>query len=200
MIKPSQIAFALVCAIISHPLEVRAQSEAPAPVVSPSLTKNILVPTGMRVPVSATEKISSATAQVGDVVTIAATEDVIVDGYVVILKGAGGQGEITAVERAHGNGGSGKLGIKMEWITAVTGEKIALTSTRKTASEEDRGGGSSTASILSYALLGPLGLFAHNFAHGKDVILTPTKVLSAYTEASVHIVTSKVAGSSGFAH
>ena len=198
--KFSYIAFALLFAIVCQPIAVRAQSETPAPIVSPNLAKNVLVPTGFRVPVSATEKISSATAQVGDVVTIAATEDVIVDGYVVILKGAGGQAEITTVERAHGNGGSGNLGIKMEWITAVTGEKIALTSTRKTASEEDRGGGSSTASILTYALLGPLGLFAHNFAHGKDVVLSPTKVLIAYTEASVHIVTSKVAGSSGFAH
>lgn len=190
----------VLAAAISVPLFAAAQI-APAATAAPIAVKRVvIVPAGALVPVSTTDKISSATAQVGDIITVAATEDVIADGYVVVAKGAGGQAEIASVERAHGNGGSGKLGIKMDWIMAVDGEKILLTSTPKTASEEDRGGGSSTATILSYALLGPLGLFMHNFAHGKDVIVDPSKVLSAYTDASVHITSTTLAGTAGFAH
>jgi hypothetical protein len=159
-----------------------------------------LVPAGTRVPVAATEKISSATAQVGDLIEVSATEDVVVDGFIVVRKGAGGQAEIQSVERAHGNGGSGKLGIQMDWIAAVDGERIRLSSTQKTASEEDRGGSSSTATILSYALLGPLGLFFHNFAHGKDVIIDQTKVLTAFVDSTVHVVSTIPARADTFAH
>jgi hypothetical protein len=85
---------------------------APTPIQAPRVI--VLVPTGTRVPVSTTDKISSATAQVGDIISIEATEDVAANGYIVIAKGSGGQAEIASVERAHGNGGSGKLGIKMD--------------------------------------------------------------------------------------
>ena len=160
-----------------------------------------IVPLGTRVGVSPTDTISSATAQVGDVINILAAEDVSIDGFVVIRKGAGGEAEIKSVERAHGNGGSGKLGLQMDWIAAVDGEKIALTSALRTASEQDRGGGSSTATILSYALLGPVGLFFHNFAHGKEVVVDSSKVLSAFTDATVHIVsTTPAQPEPGFAH
>jgi hypothetical protein len=171
--------------------------DPPAAKVSPA---QVLVPAGTRVPVSPTDKVSSATAQVGDIIAVSATENVNANGYLVIQKGAGGQAEVASVERAHGNGGSGKLGIKMDWIVAVDGEKIQLSATQKTASEEDRGGGSSTATILSYALLGPLGLFFHNFARGKDVTLDPSKVLTAYTDGTVHIASNIPAQDSGFAH
>jgi hypothetical protein len=159
-----------------------------------------LVPAGTQVPVYSVDKISSATAQVGDIIQISAAQDVVVDDYVVVLKGAGGQAEIASVEKAHGNGGSGKLGIKMDWISAIDGERILLTSSLKSTSQEDRGGGSSTASILSYALLGPLGLFAHNFAHGKDVIIDSSKLLTAFTDASVHVTSTTAAKAPVYAH
>ena len=136
------------------PAIASAQQAVPTvPIASPTSVR-VVVPSGTRVPVSTTESISSANAQQGDLVAVVATEDVSANGYVVIAKGAGGQAEIATVERAHGNGGSGKLGLKMDWINAVDGEKIQLTTQQKTASEEDRGGGSSTATILSTVLLG----------------------------------------------
>ena len=180
---------------------VNAQIVGPQPATTqPLATVQVLVPAGTRVPVSPTDKISSATAQVGDIIAVSATENVNANGYLIIQKGAGGQAEVASVERAHGNGGSGKLGIKMDWIVAVDGEKIQLSATQKTASEEDRGGGSSTATILSYALLGPLGLFFHNFSRGKDVTLDPSKVLTAYTDSTVHIASNIPASADGFAH
>jgi len=199
MMRPRPSLLALFVAVLL-PVTAIAQQTTIVPTAAPPPSVVVLVSSGTRVPVSTTDKISSATAQVGDVITITATDDVAANGYIVVAKGAGGQAEIASVERAHGNGGSGKLGIKMDWITAVDGEKIRLTSTLKTASEEDRGGGSSTATILSYALLGPLGLFFHNFAHGKDVVLDPSKVLTAYVESTVHVAATTPAQQTGFAH
>lgn len=191
----------------SRALATDASQATPAPAASytplpgaPPGSLVLLVTQGTRIPVAVTDTISSATAQVGDIVNIVAAEDVVVNGYVVIAKGAGGQAEIASVEQAHGNGGSGKLGIKMDWISAVDGEKIRLSSTPRRASEEDRSGGSSTATILSYALLGPIGLFFHNFAHGKNVVVTPKKVLSAFVDTDVHITASTKEVDNGFAH
>lgn len=194
--------------IAGGPLAAVAGEVSPSPVasVSPSQpgvgeSTSVAIPSGTKISVASTEKISSANAQIGDIFSIIATEDIAANGYVVVTKGAGGQAEIASVEKAHGNGGSGKLGIKMNWITAVDGEKIRLTTTQKTASEEDRGGGSSTATILSYALLGPLGLFFHNFSHGKDVILGPTNNLTAFVDSNVHVMaTTRAQENSGFAH
>jgi hypothetical protein len=195
------MAAAIFAAMVSQAPIVRAQIVGPQPTTTqPLKTVQVLVPAGTRVPVSPTDKISSATAQVGDIIAVSATENVNANGYLIVAKGAGGQAEVASVERAHGNGGSGKLGIKMDWVTAVDGEKIQLSATQKTASEEDRGGGSSTATILSYALLGPLGLFFHNFAHGKDVTIDASKVLTAYTDSTVHIASNIPAQDSGFAH
>jgi hypothetical protein len=200
MIRNTRV-FVVLIAALFMPFPAIAQQPIVVPLIAPATSTIILVPAGTRVPVAATDKVSSATAKVGDIIAVSATENVIVDGFVVVAKGAGGQAEVASVERAHGNGGSGNLGIKMDWIMAVSGEKILLTSTLKTTSEEDRGGSSSTATILSYALLGPLGLFFHNFAHGKDVILDGSKILTAYTETTVHIAsTTPGSEKAGFAH
>lgn len=189
------ICAAFICNSIL-PVCAFAQQNTPAPAAAGT----VIVPESTRIPVSVTDKVSSATAQVGDIINIVAAEDVVINGYIVVAKGAGGQAEIASVERAHGNGGSGNLGIKMDWISAVDGEKIQLSATPRKASEEDRGGSSSTATILSYALLGPLGLFFHNFAHGKDVVLDPSKVLTSFTSSTVHIAATTPAQAAGFAH
>lgn len=199
MIQPRRMLLPLLVAVLI-PFPAFAQQTNITPATTPAPDIMRFVPAGTRVPVSSADTISSATAQVGDLISVSATENVIADGYIVIAKDAGGQAEIASVERAHGNGGSGKLGIKMDWIAAVDGEKIRLTSTPKNASEEDRGGGSSTATILSYVLLGPLGLFFHNFAHGKDVVIDSSKVLTAFTDSDVHIASTTPAQDAGFAH
>jgi hypothetical protein len=167
----------------------------------PSGARVIAVPGGTLVMVALTDKISSGTAKVGDTFGIKAVKDVDIDGYVVIAKDAGGQGEVLAVEKAGSHGHAGSLGVQIDWIYAVSGEKVRLSSQRKTDEGENKSGVSSTMTILSWALLGPLGLFTHNFVKGHDFELDGTHPLQAYVDNTVHVTSMKHAGEDeGFAH
>ena len=174
-------------------------SAEPSPL--PSGARVIAVPGGTLVMVALTDKISSGTAKVGDTFGIKAVKDVVIDGYVVIAKESGGQGEVLAVEKAGSHGHAGSLGVQIDWIYAVSGEKVRLSSQRKTDEGENKSGVSSTMTILSWALLGPLGLFTHNFVKGHDFELDGTHPLQAYVDNTVHVTSMKQAGEdAGFAH
>jgi hypothetical protein len=161
----------------------------------------ITVPGGTPVMVALTDKISSGTAKVGDSFGLKAAKDVVIDGYVVIAKDAGGQGEVLAVERAGSHGHAGSLGVQINWVYAVSGEKVRLSSNRKTNEGENKSGVSSTMTILSWALLGPVGLFTHNWVKGHELEIDSTRPLQAFVDNTVHVTSSKPGdGDSGFAH
>jgi hypothetical protein len=171
----------------------------PAPL--PSGARDVTVPGGTVVEVVVTDPVSSASAKVGDTFGIKATADVVIDGYVVIAKGAGGQGEVLAVERAGSHGHPGTLGIQVDWVYALSGDKVRLTSQRKTSEGQNETGVSSTMTIASYLLLGPVGLFAHNWVKGHDIVLDSTHTLETYVDNTVHIVSATQSdASAGFAH
>ncbi|MGA7356893.1 MAG: hypothetical protein WBW76_15830 [Candidatus Cybelea sp.] len=161
----------------------------------------IVLPAGTPVTVVVTNQISSATAKVGDTFQITAKKAVIVGGWVAIEKGAPGQGEILAVTRAGSHGKPGSLGIQMDWIYAADGEKVKLGNQSSTQEGEGKTGVASTMTILSYALLGPLGLFTHNFVKGKDVVVDDTHPLQTYISDSVYVIatTRAISADSGFA-
>ncbi len=172
---------------------------APSPL--PSGTRVLTVPGGTAVVVALTDKISSGTAKVGDTFSIKAVKDVVIDGYVAIAKDAGGQGEVLAVERAGSHGHAGSLGVQIDWVYAVSGEKVRLSSQRKTDEGENKAGVSSTMTILSWALLGPIGLFTHNWVKGHDFELDGSHPLQAYVDNTVHVESSRRSDEdSGFAH
>jgi hypothetical protein len=160
----------------------------------------IVLPGGTTISVVVADKISSSNANVGDTFAIRANEDVVVNGFVAIAKGAAGQGEILSVDRAGSHGHPGSLGVQMDWIYAVDGDKVKLTSQRKTEEGQGEGGKSSTITILSWAFLGLPGLFAHNFVKGHDITIDDTHPLNAYIDDSVYVVSStKSDAPAGFA-
>lgn len=161
----------------------------------------IVLPAGTPLTVVVTNPISSATAKVGDTFAIAAQSDVAVGGWIAIKKGAPGQGEILAVTPAGSHGKPGSLGVQMDWVYAADGEKVKLGNQDSTQEGEGKTGVASTMTILSYALLGPLGLFAHNFVKGKDIVVDDTHPLQTYISDSVYVIaTNREDGqASGFA-
>ena len=185
----------LACAPVraSQTVAPKASSAPVAPnAVPPASTgTRVILPGGTPVTVVVSEKISSSTANVGDTFDIQASQDVIIDGWLVVKKGAPGQGEILAVDRAGSHGHPGSLGVQMDWIYSVDGHKVKLTSQRKTEEGEGKAGAASTATILSYVFLGPLGLFAHNFVKGHDVVVDNTHPLPAYIDDSVYVVANE---------
>jgi hypothetical protein len=195
--------------IVLVPGMLQAQSPGPTTVPAagpeqvtlPPGARLITVPGGTPLTVALVDKISSGTAKIGDTFGLRVATDVVIDGYVVIAKDAGGQGEVLAVDKAGSHGHPGSLGVQIDWAYAVSGEKVKLSSQRKTDEGENKAGVSSTMTILSWALLGPVGLFAHNWVKGHEMELDSSHPLQAYVDNTVHIVSSKSAdASAGFAH
>jgi len=173
-------------------------AQSPAPDASPA---GVSVASGTPVKVSLTEQIASITAHAGDKIHFKAIEPVIVDGWIIVNKDAVGEGEIISAEGAGGNGHPGKMQIQFNWIYGADDLKIKLSDVPEKSNGEGAAGGASTAAIASYLVLGPLGLFAHNFVHGKDVIVKTDQKLQVYVAQSVHVVAkNQVTSADGFAH
>ena len=151
-----------------------------------------LVLAGTEVLVRSLEPLSSSTANVGDLFAFTAAEDVVIDGRVTVRAGALGQGEVVSVAHAGSSGRSGSLGLKYDWVFSVDGGKIKLAGTPQVKSEGDRHGASLTMSIVGIASFGLAGFFGHNFVHGRDVVIAPTKTLHAFVASNVHVATVDV--------
>lgn len=133
------------------------------------------------------EAVSSATAHEGDQIGIIAKKPVKVNGNVLIAEGATGHATVTSVEGSGSNGSGGKLAISIDWIDAVDGGKVKLTQTNHASESGDKKGASSTATIATYLLLGPLGLFAHNFVRGREVTIDTKRTFVVFTDHDVYI-------------
>jgi len=161
----------------------------------------IAIPDGTLVHVRLVDRVSSASAKVGDTFAFVAADNVVVGGWIVVAKGALGQGEVATVDRAGPHGHAGTLGIQFNWILASDAEKLHLTSQRDPQQGMDRGRTSRALTVASTLLLGIPGLFAHNFVHGKDVVIDGTMTtLDAFTSGTVHIAATVKAVDEGFAH
>lgn len=173
-----------------------AATPAPGPSLAPHA---IVVPGGTHVDVSLIEPVSSGNANVGDTMTIVVDRDVDIGGYIVIPKGSNGQATITQVDRAGGNGHGGKLALTMDWVYSADHGKVLLSNIdHSTGNDTDKKGAASTATILSYVFLGPLGLFAHNFVRGQDVTIPTTKVFTVFVDHDIHVAATEKADLAGF--
>lgn len=152
---------------------------------APATSSTVTLPGGTLVPIRFVDKVSSATANVGDTFAIQAAQDVSIDGWVAIKQGATGEGQVESVDRAGSHGHAGTLGVKYLWIYTADGHKVHLTDQQTTQEGQQKKGQSSTVTIISAVFLGIPGLFAHNFVHGKDVEIDGSHVLKSYVDSSV---------------
>ncbi len=173
----------------------------PLPSHSSANTQTLLVPGGTTVVVALTEPISSATAKENDQIAIVVKKEVDVSGWVVIPAGANGHATVTSVEHAAGNGSGGKIAMSIDWVYDADGEKVQLSETNHAAETGDTKGAASTATLISWALLGPLGFFAHNFVRGRDVTIGTDKTFTVFVDHDVHVqVSQRAAQDQGYAH
>ena len=185
------------------PVAVPTQAPVTPPTdgVSPAPAATITVPGGTPMKVSLIEPISSNTAHAGDKIHFKAIDDVTVDSWVVIARDAIGEGSVISAEGAGGNGHPGKIALQFDWIYGADGLKIKLSDVASNANGDAAKGAASTAAIASYLVLGPLGLFAHNWVHGKDVTVKTDQKIAIYVAQTVHVTPkTKVSSTDGFAH
>jgi hypothetical protein len=89
----------------------------------------VILKEGMPIFLELTEEVSSSTHETGQVVHFVVSRDIVVDGYIVIEKGAVAQGSITLAEEAGRVGDAGKVYFQLDNVRAVNGENIVLRST-----------------------------------------------------------------------
>jgi hypothetical protein len=148
----------------------------------------VTVPGGTTVPVRMTATLSSSTAKAGESFLIAASAPTRVGGAIVIARGATGKGEVVSVSPAGKSGRQGTLSIKFDWISAVDGSRIRLAGINRNAAGQNKKGTANTANIASTIVLGPVGLFAHNFVKGKEIVIDPSTTFNASTGRTVTVV------------
>jgi hypothetical protein len=157
------------------------------------------VPGGTAVVVSLAEPVSSATASVNDQVAVVVKKPVLVDGWIVVPAGSNGHATVTAVERAASNGSGGKLSMSVDWVYSADGGMVQLSTTNHASESGDSKGAASTATLLSWVLLGPVGFFAHNFVRGREVNVGTDRTFTVFVDHAVHVrATQQVANSQTF--
>ena len=136
--------------------------------------------------------LSSATASPGETFQIAAAEALLVQGLQVVTPGAVGQGHVVSATPAGKSGKQGNIKVQLDWIYAADGQQIPLTATARAVSGDNKTGQANTANVAATLIFGPVGLFAHNFVKGKDVVVNSSFVFPAYTGEvrTVSVVTS----------
>jgi len=132
---------------------------------------------------------------------LASSNDVRSGGWLVVPAGAQGVGEVLSVETAGSNGHAGKLSLQFDYVYAVDGEKVRVTQTENAIEGEQKKGAASTATIASYAVFGPLGLFAHNWIKGREASITPRTQFAIFVASTVHVqAIDRAAVADDFAH
>jgi hypothetical protein len=81
---------------------------------------------GTNIPVRLNQSLSGSNAQVGTFVSFSVTNDVKVDGVVVVKSGAQAEGQVTSAKKAGMIGMPGSIGVNVITVTAVDGKKIPV--------------------------------------------------------------------------
>ena len=122
---------------------------------STSNTQPIDIPSGQKVELLNYRLLSSRTAQQGEPIQFLVKEDIVVEGEVVIARGALAQGSILEADPAGSLGVKGKLVIRLDQVQALTGQwfPLVFTNGKNTLDvEQDRDLFSGFAPLIVYAL------------------------------------------------
>jgi hypothetical protein len=150
--------------------------------------KQVTLPAQTLVKIALEKTIDSATADVGDRVEFRVTEDVMVDGRVVIPAGTKSTATVTEVTAAGRLGKDGRVLVDFGSVQALDGTSIRLKVDER-ATEKNRSlelaAGASMAGII---LLGPVGLVGGYFVKGKDVQIEANTQFYVETERSAPVL------------
>ena len=194
------LVFALVC---GTPAFSQAPAAAPAPVgrdsgatsapvvAAPSAPPppNTLLD-GTAVKLRLAENLSSEKNKTGDQVPFEVVDEVVVDGVVVVPKGAQAIATVTNASPKKSMGRGGKLDVNVDSMRLVDGEKVQLR-----AVQENKGGGhvgAMTGAMVATSIVffpaAPLFLFIH----GKPVEIPKGTVVTAFVEGDMHLDMAKM--------
>ena len=121
------------------------------PASTAASARALVLPDSTAIRMKLSEALSSSTAKVGDDVALEVSDDVVVDGFLVIPKGAVALGVVNEAEPRKPLGRGGKLGVLIRSVRLADNEQAVL------RSGNDAKGSSSTAGMVIPVV------------HGKDI-------------------------------
>jgi hypothetical protein len=131
----------------------------PVPV---AIVSQIVIPDGTEVRLRLLEALSSATARVDERVRFEVSDDVVVNGTIVIAQGAQAWGTVIVGQKKKSFGRRGKLDFSIDYVKAIHDQNIRVRATKQRQGDESY----VKAGVITY-LAGPFGMLVK----GKDVEL-----------------------------
>jgi len=146
---------------------------------------------GTAVKLRLADTISSASAKAGQQVPFEVTEDVLVQGVIVLPKGSQAVATVTEASTKKSMGRGGKLNVNVDSARLIDGEKVQLR-----AVQDNKGGGhvgAMTGAMVATAIVffpaAPLFLFVH----GKDITIPKGTEVTAFVEGDMRLDMAKFA-------
>lgn len=139
--------------IASAVFALAAPVSGQTPLVVGQQSGHLILPEGTEVPMETTAEISSKTARVGDRFNLEVTDNVLLNGTVIIPAGSSGVGEVARVIKKGMWGKSGKLETRLLYV------KVGTQQIRLNGAVGDRGKGGTAGAVASVVLLPLAGFF-----------------------------------------
>jgi xanthine/CO dehydrogenase XdhC/CoxF family maturation factor len=142
-------------------------ADAPSKALDSTKTLLLLDSTPIRMKIDKT--ISSADAQVGDEVSFEVTEDVVIDGFLVVPKGATAIGVVNEAEPKKSLGRGGKLSVLVRSVRMANNDQVVV-----------RSGGEGKGSSTTAGVVIPV-------MHGKDITFPKGMEFTAYVNGDTRL-------------
>ena len=152
---------------------------------------SLLVPHGTAVPVRLLEQISSHEGKAGSAVRMEAAADVVVDGMVVVRRGAALTATLTAVERKAKTVPDGKVTLKMTDVEMADGERLGLDGTRNAQGGHVNRKVYKGLVIASLVALSTAGVVTAMLIRGEEIVLPEGTELEALVAADTTLERAK---------
>ena len=149
--------------------------DKPEPPAKPSAARGELVIANQTpVHLKLGRALSSESAKVGEEVSFEVTSDLLVNGYVVVKKGAAAAGSVTEAEPRGRMGKAGKLNVSVSSVQLADGGNLPLRSFGINTPGGDQKSGVSLPKF-----------------HGKELVFAEGSEMIAYVDGDQHLVAAK---------
>jgi len=93
---------------------------------SPAQARSVRLAAATPVVLRVARPVSSGAVRVGDRVPLVVAEDVVVDGWLTVRRGAAGEAVVESVQPASGDGAGGSISLAAAWVRAVDRSRLGL--------------------------------------------------------------------------
>lgn len=151
---------------------------------------DIVIPSGTKVACRLEQTISSATAEEGQQVQMAVTENVKVNDQITITQGSACVGTIVLATAKRSMGRAGKLDFSIDKVRSIDGDYITLRYTMQKKSGEGKGLSTGVMTAGAAVLFWPAAPF-FLIRKGKDININKGIVIEVFTDAEHVLKTGK---------